>query len=111
MLTGDDPQWAPRGLDYGIGTKGRNPVVKILRDCFGSRTRLLLALGALAVVLGLLAWGAAPKLVLSALPLLGLAACLVPCLLPLYWLRRTASTAPNALAADDRDEPRPLTRP
>ena len=83
---------------------------KILRDCLGSRYVKWLALGALLVVVGLLAWGVAPKLVLSALPLLGIAACLAPCLLPLLWLRRSAPAA-SSPAAPETAEPHPLTRP
>jgi hypothetical protein len=76
----------------------RNRVLKILTDCLGSRYLKWLAAGALLVVLGLLAWGVAPKLVLSALPLLGIAVCLVPCLLPLFWLRRSAPPAAGPAA-------------
>jgi hypothetical protein len=79
-------------------------VVKILRDCFGSRYLKWLAVGAIVLVLGLLAWGVAPKLILSALPLLGIAVCVVPCLLALFWLRRSApsSAAPISTQVDDR---------
>jgi hypothetical protein len=65
-------------------TNRRSRVVKILRDCWGSRYLKVLAIGAIVVALGLLAWGVAPKLIISALPLLGIAACLLPYLLPLY---------------------------
>ena len=84
-------------------------MVKYLRDCFGSRYSKWLGLGALLVGLGLLAWGVAPKIVLSALPLLGLAVCLAPCLLPIWWLRRQArdTAVPAAPKSDDSD---PLTR-
>ena len=84
-------------------------MTKLLRDCFGSRYLILLAAGALLVGLGLLAWGVAPKLVLGALPLLGLAACLAPCLLPIWWLRRQARDT-AVPASTETSEPHPLTR-
>jgi hypothetical protein len=84
-------------------------VVKFLNECLGSRYTKWFAIGALALLaLGVLAWGLAPKLLLSALPLLGLTACLVPCLLPLVWLRRSPPPAsgpaapPPAPRGDDR---------
>jgi hypothetical protein len=77
-------------------------MIKILRDCLGSRYVKLLAIVAILVALGLLAWGVAPKLIISALPLLGIAACLIPCLLALYWLRRSspATTTPTTTPGD-----------
>ena len=84
-------------------------MAKFLRDCFGSRYLILLAAGALLVALGLLVWGVAPKLVLSALPLLGIAVCVVPCLLPIWWLRRSARDT-AVPAAPKTSDPDPLTR-
>ncbi len=84
-------------------------MTRFLRDCFGSRYLILLAAGALLVGLGLLAWGVAPKLVLGALPLLGLAACLAPCLLPIWWLRRQARDT-AVPAAPEISDPNALTR-
>jgi len=80
-------------------------VVKFLTDCLGSRYLKLLAVGAIVVVLGLLAWGVAPQLILSALPLLGIAACLVPCLVVLFWLRRSASSPATTAAPLGEDRP------
>ena len=83
-------------------------MVKILRECFGSRYLKWLGVGAIVVVLGLLAWGVAPKLIFSALPLLGIAVCLVPCLLALIWLRRSApppATPPAPLGEDRPPSP------
>ena len=79
-------------------------MIKILRDCLGSRYVKWVAVGAIVVVAGLLAWGVAPKLILSALPLLSIAVCVVPCLLALVWLRRsgTSSPAPISPQVDDR---------
>ena len=76
---------------------------KFLNDCLGSRTLKWLAAGALAfLALGLLTWGLAPKLLLSTLPLLGIVVCLVPCLLPLLWLRRSLPPAAPPSAAHRR---------
>ena len=80
-------------------------MVKILQDCFGSRYVKWLAGGAMVLVLGLLAWGVAPKLILSALPLLGVAVCLVPCLLALFWLRRSAPSPATSSAPLGEDRP------
>lgn len=69
---------------------------KFIKVCLSSRVTLVaLVVGGLIAV-GLLAWGIAPQLVLTALPVLGVIACLLPCLLPLYWLRRTSTTTPAA---------------
>jgi hypothetical protein len=78
-------------------------VVKILRDCSGSRYLKVLVIATIILVLGMLAWGVAPKLVISALPLLGVAACLLPCLLPLYWLRRS-SPSPSTPTTPRNDD-------
>ena len=80
-------------------------MVKILKDCLGSRYLKWLAVGTIVVVLGLLAWGVAPKLILSALPLLGIAVCVVPCLLALYWLRRSAPSSPAPISPHGDDRP------
>jgi hypothetical protein len=82
----------------------RSSVVKILRVCLGSRYSKVLVIGAILAVVGLLAWGLAPKLIVSALPLLAIAACLLPCLLPLYWLRCSppSPTNPNSPGVEDR---------
>jgi hypothetical protein len=80
-------------------------MIKILRDCFGSRYLKWLAVGAILVALGLLAWGVAPKLIISALPLLGIAACLLPCLLPFYWLRRSSPSPATPTPPQGDDHP------
>lgn len=86
-------------------------MVKILQDCLGSRYLKWLAVGAVLVVLALLAWGVAPKLILSAVPLLGIAACVVPCLLALFWLgRSTASSATPAAPLREDQPPVPAPR-
>ena len=79
-------------------------MVKILRDCFGSRYVKWLVAGTIVLVLGLFDWGVAHKLILSALPLLGIAVCVVPCLLALFWLRRSAPSpaTPPAPLGEDR---------
>jgi len=85
-------------------------MVKFLNDCLGSRYFKWLAAGALVLLaVGLLTWGLAPKLFLGALPLLAIAACLVPCLLPLLWLRR--SSPPPAGPAEPPPAPHRDDRP
>ncbi len=78
-------------------------MTKVLQECLGSRYLKLLGVGVILVILGLIAWGTAPRLIISALPLLGIAACLLPCLLPLYWLRRSSpsTTTPTPPRGDD----------
>ena len=67
-------------------------MVKFLTDCLGSRYLKLLAVGAIVVVLGLLAWGVAPQLILSALPLF-----------PFMEMRITALCRhPSSIRDDDR---------
>ena len=81
-------------------------MVKILQDCLGSRYFKWLAVGAVLVVLALLAWGVAPKLILSAVPLLGIAACVVPCLLALLWLGRSTASPATPAPPMPEDQPR-----
>jgi len=81
-------------------------MAKILRDCFGSSYVKLLAVTAIVVSLGLLAWGVAPKFIVSALPLLGMAACLLTCLLPLYWFRRSSSSSTTTTPPRGEGQPR-----
>ena len=63
--------------------------MKILKLCFSLRVFWWTTVGLGLVAAALLIWGVAPSLVVAALPVLGIIACLLPCLLPLYWLRQT----------------------
>ena len=71
-------------------------VSKMLKDCFSSRYTLIALVGLCLLAAGLLAWGLAPTLLVGALPVLGIIACLLPCLLPLYWLRQSNRTSVNS---------------
>ena len=73
---------------------------QLLKDCLSSRYTLAALIGLGLLGAGLLAWGVAPKLILSTVPLLGVAACILPCLLALYWLRRSTAV-PASSPRDD----------
>ena len=77
-------------------------VSNLLKDCFSSRYTIIALVGLCLLGMGLLAWGLVPALVVGALPVLGIIACLLPCLLPLYWLRQSDKAAVETSTARPR---------
>lgn len=69
---------------------------KLLKVCLSPKVVILAVIGLGLLAAGLAIWGVAPQLILSALPVLGIIACLLPCLIPLYLLRRPKQTATDA---------------
>jgi hypothetical protein len=74
----------------------------LLKACLSPRYIIVALAGFCVVAAGLLAWGLAPGLVVGALPILGIIACLAPCLLPLYWLRQTKGAGETTPAPEPR---------
>ena len=86
---------------------------KLIRNCFSSRYTIVALVALCLLAVGLMTWGLAPQLVIGTLPVLGIIACLLPCLLPLYWLRQSNKAAVDSsttspLSADAKP-PAPLT--
>lgn len=85
----------------------------VLRVCLSPKFLILAVIGLGLLAAGLAVWGLTPQLILSVLPVLGIIACLVPCLLPLYWLRQSnkaaAVSSPASLHSPDSQPPTPLT--
>ena len=69
----------------------------LLKVCLSPKVVILAVVGLGLLAAGLAIRGVAPPLILSALPVLGIIACLLPCLLPLYLLRQPKQTNSNAV--------------
>ena len=83
---------------------------KMLKVCLSRKFLILAVIGLGLLAVGLAIWGVAPQLILSALPVLGIIACLLPCLLPLYWLRQSNKATVDSSTARHRSaDPQPPT--